>query len=59
MKTLPKEDHIFIPFLLTCSGEENIRRMDIDNRCIERKKHAIEVSRRAFDDIIYPRVDIT
>jgi hypothetical protein len=33
--------------------------MDIDNRSSEWKQRAIEESRKAFDDITYPQIDIT
>jgi hypothetical protein len=33
--------------------------MDMDNRSTERKQRAIEESRKAFDDIPYPQIDIT
>lgn len=59
MKAVSKRDFNFIPFLLACSEEENIKRMDIDNRSTERKQRAIEESRKAFDDIPYPQIDIT
>ncbi|HCM12328.1 MAG TPA: hypothetical protein DHW85_04020, partial [Lachnospiraceae bacterium] len=59
MKVVSKRDFNFIPFLLTCSEEENIKRMDMDNRSPERKQRAIKESRKAFDDIPYPEIDIT
>jgi 2-phosphoglycerate kinase len=59
MKAVSERNFNFIPFLLVCSEEENIRRMDMDNRSIERKRRAIEESRKAFDDIPYPQIDIT
>jgi len=59
MQTVAKKDFKFIPFLLTCSEEENIKRMNMDNRSLERKQRAIEESRKAFDDISYPQIDIT
>ena len=59
MKAVSIRDFNFIPFLLTCSEEENIKRMDMDNRSPERKQRAIEESRKAFDDIPYPQIDIS
>jgi regulator of PEP synthase PpsR (kinase-PPPase family) len=44
---------------LTCSEEENIRRMNCDGRDAERIRHALEVSRKAYSDIHYPAIDIT
>jgi len=31
----------------------------MDNRSLERKQRTIEESRKAFDDITYPLIDIT
>ncbi len=59
MQTVAKKDFKFIPFLLTCSEEENIKRMNMDNRSLERKQRAIEESRKAFGDLTYPQIDIT
>lgn len=59
MNTVSKRDFNFIPFLLTCNEEENIKRMNMDNRNPERKQRAIEESRKAFDDVPYPQIDIT
>lgn len=54
-----KMEHNFIPLLLWCSEEENIRRMNVDNRSANRIQRVINESRKAFDDITYPRLDIT
>jgi len=59
MQAVSKRDFNFIPFLLTCSEEENIKRMNMDNRSSERKQRAIGESRKAFDDVSYPSIDIT
>jgi Cdc6-like AAA superfamily ATPase len=59
MQTVARKDFKFIPFLLTCSEEENIKRMNMDNRSLERKQRAIEESRKAFGDLTYPQIDIT
>ncbi len=59
MQAVSKKEFNFVPFLLSCSEEENIKRMDMDNRSSERKRRAIEESRKAFDDIPYPSIDIT
>ena len=56
---ISKMEHNFIPLLLWCSEEENIRRMNVDNRSANRIQRAINESRKAFDDITYPRLDIT
>ena len=52
-------EHNFIPFLLWCSEEENLNRMNIDNRNDERIQRALNESRKAFDDVNYPKIDIT
>lgn len=49
----------FIPYLLWCSEEENIRRMNIDNRSAERIERTISQSRKAYDTITYQRIDIS
>jgi len=59
MRAVSEKEFNFIPFLLAFSEEENLRRMDMDNRSTERKRRAIEESRKAFDDITYPKIDIT
>lgn len=59
MNDLSKYEFRFIPFLLTCSEEENIRRMKSDNRDVQRIQYALEASRKAFDNISYPKIDIT
>jgi hypothetical protein len=59
MKALSNKDFNFIPFLLECSLEENINRMNMDNRSLERKQRAIIESREAFYNISYPKIDIT
>jgi ABC-type cobalamin/Fe3+-siderophores transport system ATPase subunit len=56
---ISKTEHIFIPLLLWCSEEENINRMNIDNRSSNRIQRALNESRKAFDDVIYPKLDIT
>lgn len=45
--------------VLTCSEEENIRRMKFDGRDDERIKRAIEFSRPKYDDIEYLKIDTT
>ncbi len=49
----------FVPFLLMCREEENIRRMDMNHRTPERKQRAMAESRRAFQDVPYTQLDIT
>ncbi|NLC45325.1 MAG: hypothetical protein GX783_13725 [Clostridiales bacterium] len=59
LANISKIEHNFIPFLLWCSKEENIRRMNADNRSDDRIQRALTESRKAFDDVIYPKLDIT
>lgn len=59
MLELSKTEYNFIPFLLWCSEEENIKRMRMDNRSLERIQRTLNESRKSFDDIMYPKVDIT
>lgn len=59
MDDLSVNTYQFVPFLLTCGEEENIRRMQTDGRDEERIKRAVEVSRKAFNDVTYPQIDIT
>lgn len=54
-----KIEHKFIPFLLWCSEEENVNRMNIDNRSAERIQRALNESRKAFEYVTYPKIDIT
>ena len=49
----------FIPYLLWCSEEENRKRMKIDHRDQARMERAIEISRKAYQNIPYQRLDIT
>lgn len=49
----------FIPYLLGCSEDENIKRMITDKRSAERIERTINESRKAFEDISYQRIDIT
>lgn len=49
----------FVPFLLWCGKEENIKRMNADSRSEDRIARALEESRKAFDEISYPKIDIT
>lgn len=52
-------DYEFIPYLLVCDEDENIKRMQLDNRSNDRIKRAVETSRKAYDDIPYQKVDVT
>lgn len=52
-------EHEFIPFLLWCSEEENINRMNFDSRSVDRIQSTLNESRKAFDDVTYYKLDIT
>lgn len=52
-------EHEFIPFLLWCSEEENINRMNFDNRSVDQIQRTLNESRKAFDDVTYYKFDIT
>lgn len=52
-------EHEFIPFLLWCSEEENINRMNLNNRSADRIQRTLNESRKAFDNVDYPKLDIT
>jgi Cdc6-like AAA superfamily ATPase len=56
---ISKTGHDFIPFLLWCSEEENINRMNVDNRSADRIQRTLNESRKAFEDVTYPKLDIT
>lgn len=49
----------FLPVILECSEEENIRRMQADHRDSARIRRAIATSRSAYDDLPYARIDVT
>ncbi len=56
---ISKTEHNFIPLLLWCSEEENINRMNLDSRSANRIQIALNESRIAFNDVTYPKLDIT
>lgn len=57
MRALPIHRPRFVPFHLVCGEEENMRRIRADGRTTDRG--ALEISRSAFSDIEYPKIDIT
>lgn len=59
MVELSKIEYNFIPFLLWCSEEENVKRMHTNNRSFERIQSTLNVSRKSFNDVTYPKIDIT
>lgn len=59
LSEISKIEHDFIPFLLWCSEEENINRMKVNNRSANSIQRALNESRKAFDDVTYPKLDIS
>ena len=59
IKDIADYEYNFIPLLLICDESENIRRMNCDGRDIERIKRALEVSRKAYDEVSYPTLNIS
>lgn len=59
LQDLADMEYRFIPLLLTCAAEENIRRMMYDHRDAERIQRALEISRQAFAGVEYPQIDVT
>ncbi len=59
MNQISVSDYLFKPYLLWCAKDEHIRRMHMDNRSAERIERALSQSRKAFDGLPYPRIDIT
>lgn len=49
----------FIPYLLWCDENENIRRIQTDGRSKEHIERTINQSRKAFDNITYEKINIT
>lgn len=52
-------EYTFIPIILECELEENIRRAQIDGRDKSRIQFGIENSRDIYNQYNYPRLDIT
>lgn len=50
-KLLADTSYKFLPVLLWCEKNQNIKRMLIDNRDNERIKRAVEKSRKAYENI--------
>ena len=59
LREIADVEYIFLPVLLECSEEENVRRMQKDERDPARIRRALEASRSAFADTDYPRIDVT
>ena len=52
-------EYAFCPIILECSVEENMRRMQLDNRSPERITSAMANTRRIYDELCYPRINTT
>ena len=59
LQNLSGNEYRFLPFLLCCEEEENIKRMACDGRDPARIARAVAQSRKAFDGIPYPTIDVT
>ena len=59
LRQISDVEYTFLPVLLECSEEENIRRMQKDGRDPARIRRAVEISRTAFADADYPRMNVT
>ncbi|MEY8352402.1 hypothetical protein AALB39_03500 [Lachnospiraceae bacterium 54-53] len=59
MKNMTEIEHRFIPFVLWCGEDENIRRMNEDHRSIERIERSIRNSREVYHNVHYPVINIT
>ena len=59
MARLQMRELRFLPLLIWCDEEENVRRMRLDERDEARIARAIAVSRSAYANIDYPRIDVT
>lgn len=59
MGNLSTRELNFLPFVLTCGKEENLRRMKADGRDADRIERALETSRKAHQNIEYLQIDIT
>jgi len=59
MSSLENMEYEFCPVLLECGESENIRRMKCDGRDEERICRGVDISRKAFDGVDYPMLDIT
>lgn len=59
MEGLAGRDIAFFPLVIWCDEAENIRRMRADERDEARIARAIEISRGAYAEVSYPRIDVT
>ena len=59
LQNLSGREYRFLPFLLCCEEAENIQRMTADGRDPARIARAVAQSRKAFDGVPYPTIDVT
>lgn len=59
MNNLKSVEFQFVPIILTCSENENIKRMHKDKRDIERIKCSLEWTREIYNDLNYQKIDTT
>lgn len=59
LQNLSGREYRFLPFLLCCEEAENVKRMTGDGRDPARIARAIAQSRQAFENVPYPRIDVT
>ncbi len=57
--TISVVKHNFIPFLLWCDEQENISRMKFDNRTIGQIERTLNESRKSYETVTYPKIDIS
>ena len=59
LQNLSGKEFRFLPFLLWCDEEENLKRMARDQRDPDRIARALSQSRMAFSDVSYPRIEVS
>jgi regulator of PEP synthase PpsR (kinase-PPPase family) len=61
MKELEAEGipFLFIPIILECELDENIKRAKADNRDFQRIEYGIKNTRELYKQYDYPRIDVT
>lgn len=59
MENISSFEYEFLPVILTCNVNENIRRMKQDGRSEDRIQRAIVNTRQIYDDLPYVRIDTT
>jgi len=59
LANLHDRSYRFLPLLLWCSEEENLRRSRLDGRDEARILRGLTLSRQVYGDVEYPRLDMT